>query len=644
MTTSTQHAHAQQVSRLRRLRTTPLRDVFRGRLTGRLDVDAALADAGLPARLSTLIRDVTRRTRLSRLERAAVARELIAHFQDGLAAGHDPVYLRGRFGEPHQAARLIRRAKRRNRPLPTRALALAARTAGILFLASLVIYAILAVEFYNREAEISVNYWQELGEPVLAIPHEQRAWPLYRQVYTTLAPTYAWPKIIRRGERPRPDTPAWSELHNTLKARADTLNTLRAAADRPYFGYVLSPLHAQSLHPQHPNADPIPPPPTDAELRASFEANPMFIDALLPPLAVIRDGANALRLDAFVAAESGDAQRAYEDLTAIGGMAQQLSRERLTVAQLVFISLLTLQSNTTATILHEYPNLLSDTQLRNLAHDLAGVQGGGDLQISIAGEKAILYDVIQRAYTTDGQGGGRPAPSYADTIATLYTDSMDDDDRRRSAFLRSLMPAASLIVADRAELSAETDRIFNQFTRRAKTPLWQLSAETTGCQLDKLRQDFTDLIRFAPIAYLVPDLERAFHVKEFATQQRDATLVRIALQLHHRRQGHWPQHLQSLIPQLLPCVPRDRFDGGPIKYTLRDGQPLLYSVGADRDDDGGQPPDPQTIPPDKRAWNGRGIKSPNDWAREWIPLEVLKAGDAEDRVPDGDWILWPPAQ
>ncbi len=67
-----------------------MRDVVRARITGRLDLEAMIAAAQLPDPLPQLVRDVSRRTRLNRLEKVAVAEELASHFRDGLDQGGSP--------------------------------------------------------------------------------------------------------------------------------------------------------------------------------------------------------------------------------------------------------------------------------------------------------------------------------------------------------------------------------------------------------------------------------------------------------------------------------------------------------------------------------------------------------------------------
>ena len=81
------------------------------------------------------------------------------------------------------------------------------------------------------------------------------------------------------------------------------------------------------------------------------------------------------------------------------------------------------------------------------------------------------------------------------------------------------------------------------------------------------------------------------------------------------------------MPGFLPALSPDRFTGKPIAYAVTDGQPRLWSVGADRDDDGG------TAPSGSRDKSGR-----------WLPKAQALAKLANpDTAPnlDGDWLLWP---
>jgi len=188
-----------------RLFRTPLRDVVRGRITGRLDLEAMIAVAALPDPLPQLVRDVTRRTRLSRLEKVAVAEELASHFRDGLNQDGSPGELARDFGDIARAARLIGRAKRRNRPLAYRATVRSIQAACGLFALVLLLYGIAAIRFFAGRPNPAVDYLALLNAETLAAPAEDRGWPEYRAALLSLPRSPG--KIYTR--TPRPGEPGW---------------------------------------------------------------------------------------------------------------------------------------------------------------------------------------------------------------------------------------------------------------------------------------------------------------------------------------------------------------------------------------------------------------------------------------------------
>src|SRR5581483_3835689 len=80
---------------------------------------AVMAD--VPAEVADIIASVIRYAKLWPREQRDVREELAAHFRDGLANGASADELIAGFGNLRNVARLIRRAKLRNRPLAYRA-------------------------------------------------------------------------------------------------------------------------------------------------------------------------------------------------------------------------------------------------------------------------------------------------------------------------------------------------------------------------------------------------------------------------------------------------------------------------------------------------------------------------------------------
>jgi hypothetical protein len=91
---------------------------------------------------------------------------------------------------------------------------------------------------------------------------------------------------------------------------------------------------------------------------------------------------------------------------------------------------------------------------------------------------------------------------------------------------------------------------------------------------------------------------------------RRLTVTAVALKRYHLRHGAYPATLNDLVPDFLSAVPIDFMDCKPLRYKPRtDGDFLLYSVGEDGVDDGGDPRPPPSSP-SKNWLYGRDIVWP----------------------------------
>jgi hypothetical protein len=76
---------------------------------------------------------------------------------------------------------------------------------------------------------------------------------------------------------------------------------------------------------------------------------------------------------------------------------------------------------------------------------------------------------------------------------------------------------------------------------------------------------------------------------------RQCAITAIALKRHQLRHATLPKELNALVPEFLPELPHDPVDGKALRYRLNvDGTFLLYSIGIDGIDDGG---DATPVPP-----------------------------------------------
>jgi hypothetical protein len=68
------------------------------------------------------------------------------------------------------------------------------------------------------------------------------------------------------------------------------------------------------------------------------------------------------------------------------------------------------------------------------------------------------------------------------------------------------------------------------------------------------------------------------------TSHRDKARLRCAIaglgaERYRQRFGHWPESLDALVPEFLSEVPKDPFDGTPLRYRVVAGGVVIHSVG-----------------------------------------------------------------
>jgi hypothetical protein len=121
--------------------------------------------------------------------------------------------------------------------------------------------------------------------------------------------------------------------------------------------------------------------------------------------------------------------------------------------------------------------------------------------------------------------------------------------------------------------------------------------------------------------------DRFLYRIEVFEAQRSLLITAVALKRYQLRHGTYPAELVALTPEFLRRLPLDPMDGQPLRYRINpDGSFLLYSVGQDGQDDGG---DPTPAPPasSRQWWVGRDVVWP--WP---ATAEMVKADFEKERI------------
>ena len=572
-----------------KMRYTPMRDFLRGKLTSRMDLRRPLEDSELPPPVKRLIHRVVRRTFLWRLERLEVTQELISHFSDGIEAGSSSDDLIKKFGDETQAAKLIRRSKRRNRPLPWQVLRIAAWPMVLV----MVFYFGYAMYFFAGQPSPRVQYVTDINRAIEKTPLEDRAWPLYRRALLGIGP------LTRQELSPAFGRKEWQRLL-LVKEHPVEVEWIHQGAAKPTLGFLIGAsgsAYDDQLWPEQkrPTVDP-----------AKGEE---LISAAMPPMQFLRTLAEMLRFDAVLARQTQDRNRLLRDIHSMLGLSRQIGEDAPLLWGLMSLSTYQVALDQIEQTLREEPGLLRKEDWIAIAKRLSEPKVAADL-ITFDAERRWFDDQLQRSFTDDGSGNGRFTP---EGVKYIDTDLSGADKRLWREIL--IHPAVSLLVPSRQKLAKEYSQLVDRASANLKLPMRDADWRSVKNALEESRKSFPDSISPVSFAMFIPSFWLSQATAEQYLGRRDGLVVGIALEVYRHKHGHYPETLNLLVPHSLPELPLDRITGQALRYRLVDGQPLVYSVGGDRKDDAGRAP----RRPDSAANWGTWGKS----------------------IPDGDWALYP---
>ena len=609
---------------------------FRDRILDRLRLQflaagnwkAALAESGLPDEVTTIVREVVQETKLLRFEKSEITTELIHHFQDGHERGHSFEELVRDFGKTDVAVSLFRSSKLRSRPMSVKAF----RGSLAVFGGGLFSYLILQLIFHSAKPNPTVDYSEKLNEAVTSMPIEERAWPLYRDVW----PKYGFVEdgsvyeeiwFDERSRLIRPTDEGWDKATAKLESLNELLEVLRRGSKLPFVG---TPLHVdRSKY-------------SDADLAALFpgltrqkiaengasesfiegmgiqqpiskEANELLsnsaIGVLLPHIPQFRRAARVLRVDTRYAMQQGDHDRAIQNVETIFGLGHQAGNSPIAVCTLVGVAVQAIGFDLIEELADEHLESLSNEELMRLQELVAKVDFSSIFKNPSA-EKESVLDMIQRIYSDDGNGDGRLTAVGMEVQYVCSKMFWSPDSGGIPWFeipmVRSVAGPASLFTApSRKEMELLVDEVFEEMGKAAQLTMWQ-----------ELESDF-DLETFLKdndesgfLYGILGAYDRGLsQSREVKIARQDAVLLALAIHRFKRSEGEWPTKLDQLKDKWIDRTPIDRLNGMPLSFAIKDDSPVVYSIGHDGDDDG-------------------GVNT--DSSAPWL-----------DQQGDGDWVLWP---
>ena len=129
---------------------------------------------------------------------------------------------------------------------------------------------------------------------------------------------------------------------------------------------------------------------------------------------------------------------------------------------------------------------------------------------------------------------------------------------------------------------------------------------------------------FASEDFSINDTE--IHRAICAQVQQQMAVAAIAISRYRLQTGTLPADLSALIPKYLPSLPRDSMDGKALRYRLQPGAGfVLYSVGEDGKDDGGDAALRNDKKKYRQIWDGRDAVWPAPATDEEVAVAMKAA-------------------
>jgi hypothetical protein len=283
-----------------------------------------------------------------------------------------------------------------------------------------------------------------------------------------------------------------------------------------------------------------------------------LISTMMPHVQKARVVGFALTFDAYLRALDGDGDGALRSCRASLNTGRALGDEPAPISQFIRAS----GSRRAARAAERVLALgeASPKALEEMQRALAG-EAEEPLQLTTArAQRVFFYHSL--AAMSSGKVS-RANFGLRTSVLGQRGDDFIDGTRARACQAAYLHYHNELVEIARLPVEKQQDRL------KALTP----PPQRLPMLLDALARDSED-----------PSAVRAFHR---AKAELRCAAAALAAERYRLAKGRWPERLEDLVPDYLPAVPADPFDGRPLRLRRTDDGLMVYSIGPDGEDNGG---------------------------------------------------------
>lgn len=516
----------------------------------------------LPLSISEFIDEVINAMKYRRSARAEVRQELTDHFTDALAHCEDEQEKQQRvkelieeFGDVKLLGTLLRRAKKRCRPLWRTVVARTFQFLGICVL----LLGLYIGWFFTGKPQIATNYLEVMNRQVRpAADESQNAWPFYKQ---------AAEKRVQNEDKkdkkinfsPRSPQALSQEdrqiIQQSIRDNQESLNLIRQGNQKPHYWQVYG---------------------------TGENEDKEMLSMLMPHLSDWRDLSRLMCWQGLFHAEQGDFEKAFDDIMEAYSFGHHLRGQNTTlIEQLVAMAIENMSTDTLRKTVARYGEQIGAPLLDSTRKQFAAVIKNKDFTIDFESEKLFMYDEAQRSFTRSRFGKSH---LY---LKRFSNDIYGFDDNEKLIFLFAQHSFKILFTHPNKEQTLkEADRLYSEMQKiAAMTPA---SAKSQGLDINATVEESIKDNVFLRI--LMPALGKVNQIAWRYRAETQATLGILSVMQYQKEYGQFPESLEVLVETgLLKDVPMDPFSDKPLVYRKTDDGFMLYSVGLNFIDDGGVP-------------------------------------------------------
>jgi hypothetical protein len=262
-----------------------------------------------------------------------------------------------------------------------------------------------------------------------------------------------------------------------------------------------------------------------------------------------RQGEQLLHVSAIYHASQGDTGAAVTGIEDGLRLSDSLQREPALIGYLIRIACLGLTLNGLERSLSL--TTFTDGQLKELSDALTRTGKTLDFTRALVTERCAMIEMWRDPSLLAPTGPGLPVRMLPGMRQTWLTDTLN--------CMEAHIEASQLPPVERLKRS-----------RQIRDEIQQLS--------------FLHLMT----KNVAPAITRVAELDLRARAHLELARTALAIERYRLARGQVPQRLEELVPQYLPEVPSDPFDGNPIRYRRTEPGYCLYSISEDGQDNGGQ--------------------------------------------------------